>query len=160
MHRSSKVAVLAILGAAIASYALSVESHMDEDDYEAMCDISAVMSCTEVFKSPYAHPLSHWGLVAKGDSLDLGLATAGLMLYGAYLLAAFLWDAIPFHKQLFLTVATGGACFSIYLLYVLKFILGEFCIVCTGFHVVNFSMLAVAVFEYRDDAGLKGSKSL
>ena len=35
------------------------------------------------------------------------------------------------------------------LLYVLKFILGDFCIVCTGFHVVNFSMLAVAVLEYR-----------
>ena len=35
------------------------------------------------------------------------------------------------------------------LLYVLKFILGDFCIVCTGFHVVNFSMLVVAIFEYR-----------
>ena len=35
------------------------------------------------------------------------------------------------------------------LLYVLKFILGDFCIVCTGFHVVNFSMLAVAIFEFR-----------
>jgi uncharacterized membrane protein len=31
---------------------------------------------------------------------------------------------------------------------VLKFILGDFCIVCTGFHCVNFSMLAVALFEF------------
>ena len=28
--------------------------------------------------------------------------------------------------------------------------LGDFCIVCTGFHVVNFSMLAVALFEFFD----------
>ena len=41
------------------------------------------------------------------------------------------------------------ACLLADLLYVLKFILGDFCIVCTGFHVVNFSMLAVAVLEYR-----------
>ena len=63
-------------------------------------------------------------------------------------------------KPLFLTVASAGACFSVYLLYVLKFILGDFCIVCTGFHCVNFSMLAVAIYEYKDrsDGGkLKGS---
>ena len=35
------------------------------------------------------------------------------------------------------------------LLYVLKFILGDFCIVCTGFHCVNFTMFAQSVFEYR-----------
>lgn len=131
---------------------------MDEDGYEAMCDISAVISCTEVFRSPYAHPLSLWGLVPVGDALDIGLASAGILLYGAYLLAAFLWDVIPFRKPLFLAVASGSATFSLYLLYVLKFILGDFCIVCTGFHVVNFSMLAVAVFEYRDSATAPSKK--
>lgn len=158
MHRKSKVAMLAMLGCAIATYALSVEAHMDEDGYEAMCDISAVISCTEVFRSPYAHPLSLWGLVPVGDALDIGLASAGILLYGAYLLAAFLWDVIPFRKPLFLAVASGSATFSLYLLYVLKFILGDFCIVCTGFHVVNFSMLAVAVFEYRDSATAPSKK--
>ena len=57
---------------------------------------------------------------------------------------------MPFRKSLFLTVATCSAAFSVYLLYVLKFILGDFCIVCTGFHCVNFSMLAVALFEFYD----------
>lgn len=120
------------------------------DGYEAMCDIAAKFSCTEVFRSEYAHPLSHWGLVPKGSDLDIGLATAGIILYTAYFLAACLWELMPFRKPLFLTVASCGACFSCYLLYVLKFILGDFCIVCTGFHCVNFSMLAVAIFEYKD----------
>ena len=48
------------------------------------------------------------------------------------------------------------------LLYVLKFILGDFCIVCTGFHCVNFSMLSLAVLEYRSPPPkpLKAAKAL
>ena len=159
MQRSTKVQLLALIGCGIAGYALSVESHMDEEGYEAMCDFAAKFSCTEVFKSEYAHPLSLWGLVPKGSDYDLGLASAGIILYSAYFLAACLWDVMPFRKPLFLTVASCGACFSCYLLYVLKFILGDFCIVCTGFHVVNFSMLAVAIFEFRDQPPSKKAKA-
>ena len=159
MHRSTKVQLLALLGCAIAGYALSVEAHMDDEDYEAMCDIAAGFSCTAVFSSEYAHPLSHWGLVAKGSDLDLGLASAGIMLYSAYFLAACLWEFMPFRKSLFLTVASCSALFSLYLLYVLKFILRDFCIVCTGFHCVNFSMLAVALFEFFDRTPTEGKRA-
>ena len=130
---------------------MQIEGHLeDDDDYEAMCDITATMSCTAVFKSSYAHLFSHWGLVPKGHPLDLSLAIIGVALYGAYFVAGCLWHALPagFRSQLFLTVAAGGGCFSCYLLYVLKFILKDFCIVCTGFHCVNFSMLALAILEY------------
>mmetsp|Transcript_36151 Transcript_36151/g.71863 ORF Transcript_36151/g.71863 Transcript_36151/m.71863 type:complete len:160 (-) Transcript_36151:113-592(-) len=150
MHRATKTQILAVLGLVISMYALDVESHMDEDNYEAMCDLAAWASCTEVFKSEYAHPLSLWGIVAKGSDYDLGLAAAGLLLYSAYFIAACIWDYMPFRKALFLTVASCGACFSCYLLFVLKFILKDFCIVCTSFHCVNFSMLAVAILEFRD----------
>tara|TARA_B110001452_G_scaffold33372_1_gene25874 strand:- start:1825 stop:2319 length:495 start_codon:yes stop_codon:yes gene_type:complete len=151
MRRATKVQFLGALGFCIASYALTVEGHLDEDDYEAMCDISATMSCTAVFNSTYAHILSHWGVVPQGHPLDLSLAVVGMLLYGGYVVAASLWDVIPpaLRKNLFLAVAVGGACFSCYLLYVLKFILEDFCIVCTGFHCVNFSMLSLAVLEYR-----------
>ena len=130
---------------------------MHEDGYEAMCDISSTFSCTEVFKSKYARPLSNWGLVNEGSSLDIGLATAGIILYSAYFLAACLWHAIhpAVRKPLFLSVASCSSAFSVYLLYVLKFILGDFCIVCTGFHCINFSMFALALFEYFDRSPLK-----
>ena len=98
MNRSTKVQVLALLGLGIAFYALSVEAHMDDEGYEALCDISATFSCTEVFRSAYAHPLSHWGLVPKGSDLDLGLAAAGILLYSCYFLAACLWVVIPYRK--------------------------------------------------------------
>jgi len=159
MHRATKVQILGLIGLAIALYACEVEAHMDDDDYEALCDISATFSCTEVFKSEYGHIISHWGLLPKGHPLDLSLALVGVILYSAYFLAATLWDYIPFRKPLFLAVATAGACFSCYLLYVLKFILGDFCIVCTGFHCVNFTMFAQAVMEYRSAPVEKGKKA-
>lgn len=43
-----------------------------------------------------------------------------------------------------------GACFSCYLLYVIKVILKEFCIVCFSFHCCNFAMLVLAVLEFRN----------
>jgi vitamin-K-epoxide reductase (warfarin-sensitive) len=152
MHRSKKVQLLAVAGIAIAGYALTVEAHMHDEGYEAMCDISATFSCTEVFKSKYARPLSNWGLVTEGSDMDIGLASAGIGLYSAYFLAACLWHVIPagVRAPLFLAVASCSATFSVYLLYVLKFVLGDFCIVCTGFHCVNFSMLALALFEFFD----------
>mmetsp|Transcript_18561 Transcript_18561/g.54541 ORF Transcript_18561/g.54541 Transcript_18561/m.54541 type:complete len:171 (-) Transcript_18561:178-690(-) len=160
-RRAIKVALLGLVGLTIATYALSVETQMHEPGYEAACDIGAGFSCTAVFSSEYAHPLSHWGLVKQGDALDIGLAVAGMALYSAYFVAACLWrlNLVPYRQPLFLAVATAGACFSCYLLYVLKFILGDFCIVCTGFHCVNFSMFAVALFEFFDSGTSgKGSK--
>ena len=158
-RRAAKVQLLGLAGLAISSYAFNVEMHMDEPGYEAACDIGASFSCTAVSKSPYAHPISHWGLVNHGDLLDVSLAVAGMILYGAYFAAACLWslNVMPFRQPLFLCVAILGASFSCYLLYVLKFILRDFCIVCTGFHLVNFSMLALAIFEFCDTNG-KGKK--
>ena len=43
--------------------------------------------------------------------------------------------------------------FSVYLLYVLKFILRDFCVVCTTFHAINFStFLLVALPDYLKPA--------
>ena len=149
LQRASKVQLLGLAGFIISLYALSVESHIDDPTYVAMCDLGKGASCAEVFKSSYAHVLSHWGVVPRGHPLDLSLALAGLTLYSAYFYAGGLWNHIPYRQYVFITVASAGACFSCYLLYVLKVILQDFCIVCTSFHVVNFSMLYLATREVR-----------
>merc|ERR1711957_940997 len=106
-------------------------------------------NCGNVFKSAYGHILSHWGIVPKGHILDLSLAVTGLGLYTAYLLAISIRKPFPFREELFLSVAVSGGIFSLYLLYVIKVILKEFCIVCFSFHCCNFSMLLLAIAEYR-----------
>ena len=97
----------------------------------------------------YAHLLSHWGLVPRGSALDLSLAVMGMANYSVYVL--FPWGfSQAAAAQFLLTVASASACFSIYLLYVLKAILKDFCIVCTTFHAINFSMLLLcAIPNYR-----------
>ncbi len=44
MRRQTKVQVLAVLGLCISMYALTVESHLDDDEYEAVHDTLAEMS--------------------------------------------------------------------------------------------------------------------
>ena len=106
------------------------------------------MSCTNVFTSSYSHILSHWDIVPSGHVLDLSLAEAGFLLYTAYFLYPIL-TFIPARKTLLMAAATAGTMFSFYLLYVLKFVLGDFCIVCTSFHVVNFIMFYLSWKEYK-----------
>ena len=60
----------------------------------------------QVFKSSYAHILSHWGLVPKGHALDLSLGTAGMMIYSIYFLYPIL--RIPNKHKFFMSMATGA----------------------------------------------------
>merc|ERR1712007_30118 len=144
------VQLAALLGIVVSAYALYVESRLDDPFYQPSCSSSWTGgNCATVFKSAYGHILSHWGLVAKGSVFDLSLAFSGLLLYSAYFVAISIKVPFPFREKLFLTVAAAGGCFSVYLLYVIKFVLKEFCIVCFSFHCCNFTMLVLAVLEFR-----------
>ena len=46
MRRSVKTQLLAIAGIIVACYALSVESHMDDEDYEASASLVSIRVCT------------------------------------------------------------------------------------------------------------------
>ena len=54
--------------------------------------------------------------------------------------------------------ATAACIFSSYFLYVLKAILGEFCIVCCTFHTCNFSMLFLSYNEFKEKDKKKKNK--
>ncbi|GBG32985.1 Vitamin K epoxide reductase complex subunit 1-like protein 1 [Hondaea fermentalgiana] len=139
----------ALLGVVVSAYALYVETQLRESPlYEPACN-SFGGSCATVLTSSHAHILSHWGIVPRGHVLDLSLATAGILLYSTYLLAISIPFSFPLREHLFLAAAVSGACFSVYLLYVIKYILHDFCIVCTSFHVCNFFMLVLAILEFR-----------
>lgn len=76
--------------------------------------------------------------------MDLSLAVMGALNYSSYVLLP-MWpggDAIVATSVL--AVAIASCCFSIYLLYVLKFLLKDFCVVCSTFHMINFAMLTFA----------------
>jgi len=138
-----------LFGMGVAFYALSVEQQLGHPGYVPGCSGVFGGDCGAVFSSPYGHILSHWGVVPRGHVLDLSLAAIGILLYTVYFIALSYPRSWHYREALFLAVAVGGAIFSCYLVYVIKFILNEFCIVCASFHGCNFLMLLLAIFEYR-----------
>eukprot|EP01063_Lacrimia_lanifica_P040003 TRINITY_DN8939_c0_g1_i2.p1 TRINITY_DN8939_c0_g1~~TRINITY_DN8939_c0_g1_i2.p1 ORF type:complete len:173 (+),score=52.24 TRINITY_DN8939_c0_g1_i2:42-560(+) len=158
MGSSTIIVALGIAGVLVSGYALDVEWKLRTAGpfYKPACD-SEWGSCSAVFQSAYAHPLSLWGLVPKGHDLDLSLASAGLLNYGVYVLYPTRLFRVPYRllgvppHVLLMLIAVAGVGFSCYLLYVLKVILEDFCIVCATFHVINFSMFFFgALPEYRN----------
>ena len=149
---TKRVCGLGIAGAFVALYALHVERAMADPFYEPMC-VTRWGSCAAVFSSAYAHPLSHWGLVAQGSDFDFSLAFLGILNYGVFAL----FPVWPLQRgaaaKALLAISIASCLFSIYLLYVLKVLLDDFCVVCTTFHVINFSTLIFgAVPAYRATA--------
>ena len=128
--------------------AFHVENALANDpNYVPGCNIGAA-SCTKVFKSSYAHILSHFNVVEKGSAFDLSLATSGMALYSGFFLYPIL-RKIPARHHILMFVSLGSICFSCYLLYVLHTKLHEFCIVCTTFHTINFTMCFFCISEWR-----------
>jgi len=144
----------------VSLYALYVERAMAANPfYEPAC-VTRWGSCATVFGSDYAHLLSHWGLVPKRSPLDLSLAAMGMANYGLYAAYPWLWPGgAALKATLLLAIATASVGFSVYLLYVLKVILRDFCVVCTTFHLINFSMFFFgALPEYRAARTSPGQK--
>ena len=146
---TKRVCLLGIAGACVALYAMHVERAMADPFYEPMC-VTRWGSCAAVFSSAYAHPLSHWGLVSQGSDLDFSLAFLGILNYGVFAL----FPVWPLKRgaaaKALLAISIASCLFSCYLLYVLKVLLDDFCVVCTTFHVINFSTLFFgAVPAYR-----------
>ena len=178
--------VCSLVGVLAATYALHVEHQLDlhrlppsvlsettklasadpfgakkKSSYVAMCDFKTSYgsgSCSKVFESSYGHILSHWGIVPSGHPLDLSLAVTGIFLYGVLFLYPLLKHKVPSPEAGFLAVCSVSVLFSLYLLYVLKFELEDFCVVCVTFHACNFSMFYLAILEYAYRASTTTTK--
>ena len=80
----------------------------------------------------------------------------GILNYGVFAL----FPVWPLQRaaaaKVLLAISIASCLFSCYLLYVLKVLLDDFCVVCTTFHVINFSTLVFgAVPAYRAAAAPK-----
>lgn len=134
------IPAMACLGLLVSSYAFYVESRKFADPtYEALCDLSAQMSCSKVLTSSYGHILSHWGLVPKDSPLDLANASLGSVYYAIMLFSPL------FPKEFVMFLSLVSVAFSAYLGYVLKYILEDLCLVCLTSYVVNFLIFIGAV---------------
>lgn len=142
------LALFSLVGLLISIYGYYVEVKAESDhDYKAMCDISETISCTKVFSTPYG---KGFGIVAKllGEDSPLNVPNGvfGLAFYSTLLFTAFSKSSFVTKIQLGLAVLSNSL--SIYLAYLLYFVIQNLCVVCVSLYAVNFFILLFALWKY------------
>eukprot|EP01084_Bolivina_argentea_P267706 454516_1 len=118
----SVLRVLCFIGLFLCGYALYVEHKVSVDpEYAAFCDLASWISCSKVFSSPYAH-MFYFPNALYGS--------------GFYLFIMIL-DAMKKYTYI-MYVSTLTFVSSLYLAYVLAFILKDMCVVCVSTYILNF----------------------
>lgn len=151
----------AALGAVASLYAVYIEHEIAAAaaahlDFEAPCDVGG-FSCSRVLSSEYSHPLSALGLLPRGHAFDVSNALAGLAWY------IFAGTAAPLllPPAALLALSVGSLAYSGFLLWILKYVLHDTCIICITMYAANIGIFAAAARDVVKGMGRrgKGSKS-
>ncbi|XP_056286198.1 vitamin K epoxide reductase complex subunit 1 [Pseudoliparis swirei] len=146
---------LCVLGLFLSVYALHVELSRERNpDYRAMCDLGESVSCSKVFTSRWGRG---FGLVqffvAKDSLLNQPNSVLGLMFYTVQMgLGLSLSKRAAMLLVFSSWVSLAG---SLYLAYILAFVLVDFCMVCVSTYIVNFALLFI---NLRRRAAIEGMK--
>lgn len=134
--------VLCLSGIGLALYSMHVELMLVEiPGYTPACDISSwAMSCSKVFTSKFAKPLSNWNIVSRGSSFDFSLPQFAIVYFMLMLILPTVRDKMPSLVVGFRSLSYMAIAFNLYLAYILKFVLGEVCVVCVGNYFVNLGL--------------------
>lgn len=120
--------ILALIGFILAVYAFIVERKIKQDkSYIPICDINKNFSCSENFKSKYAH------------TFRIKNSAAGIFFY---LLVVIL--ALANQIQIIFYLSIPAILFTIYLAFTSFFIIKNFCPVCTLTYIVNFLIVTLS----------------
>jgi vitamin-K-epoxide reductase (warfarin-sensitive) len=132
------LSLLIIVGLCLSLYATYVEFRAElDDDYSALCDISATVSCTKVFRSEFGRIFSWLGIVPRLSSLDLPNALYGVVYYVLFATIAKVSYQTKAGKLLLVVLSSSSMAISALLSYLLTVVLREQCIVCFGTYFVN-----------------------
>lgn len=169
---SKPIIFYSLIGMGISAYSIyvKVQSEMDPK-YEAMCDMNEKVSCTKVFNSEYGRG---FGLISKDSPLNISNGIFGLVHYliiaimgnkKHYLKTVNIFQIIVlflgfFDSMMLIKLQFGlvilSNLMSVYLAYVLYFILQDFCLVCVATYIFNIVLL---VFVWKKLAMLKEKES-
>lgn len=129
----------AAVGVAVSLYAVYVEHRIATAEelsleYDAPCDVGG-FSCSRVLTSEYSHPLSALGILPRGHPLDVSNALAGSAWYAVAGTAL-----LP--QGVLLALSVGSLAYSAFLLYILKYVLHDACLVCIAMYAANLGIFA------------------
>ena len=149
--------LLCSAGIGLSYYSYFVETAVEQNEkYEAMCDINDQISCTKVFGSKYG---KGFGIVGKylGEKhiLNQPNSVYGIIFYAFLALLSLVNISFIVNVQLLLAFLSNGL--SVYLGYLLMYVIKSVCVVCVATYVVNF-LLLVTVYMKLSRMSKKPSK--
>ncbi|OCT61959.1 vitamin K epoxide reductase complex subunit 1-like protein 1 [Xenopus laevis] len=133
--------LLCSVGIALSLYAFHVETSRERDpDYTALCDINPSISCSKVFTSRWGRG---FGLVeqflGQQSLLNQPNSVFGVLFYGLQLLLGFSGSLAAASTLLGTSLMSIGG--SMYLAYILVYVLRDFCVICVSTYVLNLLLL-------------------
>lgn len=151
MNRTVGIASIlsCLVGLTLSLYAYYVETRKESDEtYQAMCDFSEHVSCSAVFNSRYGKGFGLLNFLVEDDSvLNQPNSVFGIIFYFVLLCLGESED--PSSMYLYLGLAILSNIGSVYLGYILIYILHDFCVVCVATYVLNAILLACAIYKYK-----------
>ncbi|XP_072889513.1 vitamin K epoxide reductase complex subunit 1-like protein 1 isoform X1 [Hemitrygon akajei] len=147
------------LGLVLSVYAYHVETSKERDAaYRAMCDLSESISCSKVFTSRWGRGFGLLGTFLGQDSiLNQPNSVYGLLFYLLQLLLSLTGSAVAAVVLLLTSLVSLAG--SLYLAYILVFVLRDLCLVCVTTYVLNLLLFALNYRRLiRLDAGWRQGK--
>ncbi|XP_073403613.1 vitamin K epoxide reductase complex subunit 1-like protein 1 [Dendrobates tinctorius] len=137
--------LLCALGLALSVYAYHVETSRENDaGYRALCDINPSISCSKVFTSRWGRG---FGLVedvlGPQSLLNQPNSVFGVLFYALQTVLGFSGLAVAAVTLLVTSLVSIAG--SLYLAYILFYILEDFCVICITTYVINFILLLLNV---------------
>ncbi|XP_077996197.1 vitamin K epoxide reductase complex subunit 1-like protein 1 [Glandiceps talaboti] len=129
-----------VVGFLLSVYALKVEIMKARDkNYVAFCDFNDRMSCSKAFMSPYGKGFGIVGpLLGDDHFLNFPNPILGMVFYTLQFVIGQWFYASPVLVHVLFATSIVSCIGSVYLAYILYFVLNDFCIVCIATYIVNF----------------------
>ena len=130
---------VAVAGLCITLYTSYVYTQKIEDpDYQALCDISETLSCSNAVTSKFSKNLGLHQIIGESP-FSIPNFLLGIFFYTFYILS-ILTDYLKF---LLLPASFASVLVSIYLFYILNFVMKVVCLICYASYVVAFALFIV-----------------
>lgn len=141
-----------IVGIILSGYALYVEHKLHQDeDFVALCDLADNVSCSNVFRSSYGRGFGLFRFVISEDHpLNLPNSVFGIAFYALEcILLQIRGSAHVPTEKINVCLSAVASLGSVYLIYVLMFILEDYCLLCFSAHIINFTLLFRSLHQLR-----------
>ncbi|CAH2222722.1 vitamin K epoxide reductase complex subunit 1 1 [Pelobates cultripes] len=132
-----------VLGIVLSIYAYHVEREKERDPaYRALCDISEWVRCSTVLSSRWGRGFGMLGTIfGKESVMNQPNSVFGLVFYFVQLLLGMTVSAVA--ALVLMTSSIVSVVGSLYLAYILYFVLKDFCIICITTYVLNFILFII-----------------